>query len=220
MVTNENRVILNEDKYPGNSIKKRKEEPERVKKKPIVIAKRIKKPFYKRFANAFMDEGSPTGEVGSYVLHDVIVPAAKTTIADLIEGAIDMLLFGNDNHRRRSKNLIRRGSRSLVPYNSLYERDDPRHRGHSDPRSRSSRARHDFSDIVLGSRGEAEAVLDELLESIATYDVVSVGDLYDVVGLSSEYTDNKYGWTELAGAGVSRVREGWVLDLPRPIVID
>ena len=59
--------------------------------------------------------------------------------------------------------------------------------------------------------------MDELID---TYGNVSVADLYDLVGKSSEYTDNKYGWTNLRNAEPVRVRDGYMLKLPKPGPID
>jgi len=39
---------------------------------------------------------------------------------------------------------------------------------------------------------------------------------YELVGLDSTHTDHKWGWEELTGAGVSRIRGGYLLDLPEP----
>ena len=56
-----------------------------------------------------------------------------------------------------------------------------------------TRTGYDYDDIILESRGEAEDVLERMDELIATYQVVSVADFYDLVGVSGNYTDNKYG---------------------------
>ena len=47
--------------------------------------------------------------------------------------------------------------------------------------------------------------------------VDSVADLYGLVGIDSEYTDNKYGWTNLSSASIKATRDGYILDLPRPV---
>ena len=52
-------------------------------------------------------------------------------------------------------------------------------------------------------------------ELIDTYDVVSVADLYDLVGKSCNYTDNKYGWTNIRNAEPIRVRDGYLLKMPK-----
>jgi hypothetical protein len=82
--------------------------------------------------------------------------------------------------------------------------------------SRQARARHDFDEIVLESRTEAEEVIDRLFDLVSRYESATVADLYELVGLASSHTDHKWGWTDLRGAGVSRVRGGYLLDLPDP----
>ena len=59
--------------------------------------------------------------------------------------------------------------------------------------------------------------MDEL---IATYGLVSVADLYDLVGIAGSYTDNKYGWTDIRNASVVRVRDGYVIKLPRALPLN
>ena len=34
------------------------------------------------------------------------------------------------------------------------------------------------------------------------------------------FTDNKYGWKDLSSASVSRVRDGYLLNLPRTVLLD
>ena len=59
--------------------------------------------------------------------------------------------------------------------------------------------------------------MDELIE---TYGIVSVADLYDLVGKSCNYTDNKYGWTNIRNAEPVRVRDGYLLKMPKAGPID
>jgi len=75
-------------------------------------------------------------------------------------------------------------------------------------------------DIILRTRGEGEAVIASLSDLIEDYGVASVADLYDLVGITGSFTDNKYGWTNLRTASVTRVRDGFLLNLPRPTPID
>ena len=58
-------------------------------------------------------------------------------------------------------------------------------------------------------------------EIIEEYDgIVTVADLYDLVGITDKYTDHKYGWTNLRNAKVERVRDGYMLKLPKVLPID
>ena len=68
---------------------------------------------------------------------------------------------------------------------------------------------------MLESRGEADAVLSRMDEIMEEYDIVRVADLYDLVGITGDYTDNKYGWTNIRDAKVVRVRDGYKIQLPR-----
>ena len=79
---------------------------------------------------------------------------------------------------------------------------------------------HDFNEIILGTRVEAEEVIDRLFDLLSKYDNASVADLYELVGITANFTDEKWGWTDLRGASVAKVRNGYLLDLPRPEPLD
>jgi len=82
------------------------------------------------------------------------------------------------------------------------------------PRLPGGTARHDIGDLVLVSREEAEMVVERLIDIMDKYDVATVADLYDLVGLPSTHIDNKWGWTAGGGIEVRQVRDGYVIDLP------
>lgn len=83
-----------------------------------------------------------------------------------------------------------------------------------------ARANHDFKEIVVATRIEAENVLEELDNMIQRYGTASVSSFYNLVGVTGDYTDNKWGWNESRGFDIQRVREGYLLDLPKPEPID
>ena len=82
--------------------------------------------------------------------------------------------------------------------------------------SRRARANFDFQEIVLATRVEADEVIDRLFNIIQEFEQATVRDLYDLVGERASFTDEKYGWTNIRTADVRRIREGYLLDLPRP----
>ena len=86
--------------------------------------------------------------------------------------------------------------------------------------SQRNRDNYDLDEFVFQSRADAEMVLDTLKEIVSKYKAASVADLCDLIGRSSQYTDVKYGWTDLRGADVQRVREGYVLIMPRVTLIE
>ena len=137
---------------------------------------------------------------------DVLIPAAKNTVSDMVQTGIDMLLFGE----RRSRGTSNR-TKSFVSYGSYYSRGP----GERERLPARSRYHQTTDDIVLESREEAEEVLEAMAELIDSYGSASVSDFLALVGEESEYTDDKYGWTNLVRARVDRVRGGYIIVLPK-----
>ena len=150
--------------------------------------------------------------VKSYILMDVLVPAVKKAISDIVRDGIDMILYGSSGSSRSSRNS------DHVSYKSYYGSD--RNSGRSSDRFATNRVRYSPDDIVLDSRGEAEQVLRHMDDILDTYQMVRVADLYDLVGITGDHTDNKYGWTNLRNAEVVRTKDGYKLKLPRALPID
>jgi hypothetical protein len=59
-----------------------------------------------------------------------------------------------------------------------------------------------------------------MYDLLKDYELVSISDLYSIVGLTASYIDNKWGWTDLNGSQVRRVRDGYVLELPKVESLD
>ena len=167
-----------------------------------------KKSGVSKLKDTFISED--VSNVKSYILMDVLIPAAKKAISDIVRDGIDMILYG-DTHRGRSSS-----SASYVSYRSYSDRD------RRDNRYESSRSRtiYEPDDIILESRVEAEEVLERMNELLDNYGIVSVADLYDLVGKSCDYTANRYGWTNIRNAEPVRVRDGYLLKMPKATPID
>jgi hypothetical protein len=193
--------------YPPNSHKSKAEEAteqtKRVEKVVTGPVKIKKKSEVRKLADVFVADD--IGNVKDYIVKELLVPTIKNTISNIVRDGIDMLLFGSP--RRDNKP---RGAIGHVDY-TKYSRDEPR----SVNTSRPAAYRHE--DIVVDTRGEAEDVITQMEAVIDTYGSVSVGDLYDLVGISGNYTDHKYGWTNLHNAQPVRVRDGYMISLPKAI---
>lgn len=197
--------------YKPNSHKAKAAEVSAAEKKVEKVisgtAKVRKKTGARKVADAFISEDAVN--VKSYILMDVIVPAIKDIVANVVKDSIDMILFGGTNRRG---NKSRKTNAEYVAYNRFSDRRDDRR---YDSRSTIA-SRYNFDDIVLESKAEADEVLERMEEVLDTYGMVSVADLCDLVGISCEHTDNKYGWTSLRNARVVRLRSNeYVLELPR-----
>lgn len=181
-----------------------------------------KKPLGKRFRETF--SGDDNRSVGSYVLFDVLIPAAKDMIADAVSQGIERKLFGEVRSSSRRGGYRPGGSifgnASYNPYHRYSGgggsslRPDPRQQ--SNARSRNRVTQSTYDEIILATRAEATEVIDNLIAIIAQYDVATVADLFELVGVTGEFTDEKWGWTDLMGADIQRIHEGYLLNLPRP----
>lgn len=200
------------DEFPSNSDmgKGPPEEPKRVERVTSSAPIRRRKSLGSQFKSIFF-----SGDARSalrYAVLDVFVPAAREAIADAGREGIDRLILG-DSRRKRSAPTS--GPSGYVSYNKRYAMggqiiEPPREM------SRKARSQHNFDEIVLQSRIEAEEVIDRMFDILGKYESVNVADLYGLTGIEESHTDYKWGWTELRGAGVARVRNGYLLDLPDP----
>jgi len=73
-----------------------------------------------------------------------------------------------------------------------------------------------MSQIYLVSRDEADLVVERMLDILDKYDVVSVADLNDLLGLPTSPIDNKWGWAILGRVEIRQTRDGYLIDLPAP----
>lgn len=197
------------EEYKSNSHKSRERKSELVTEKKVekIIsgsAKSKKKSGLQKITNVFVPED--VDDVKSYIFEDIVVPAVK----DIILDAVRAFLGVNGNSRGKSS------SASKISYRKYYDDRERRDRESSNR----TRTGYEYDDIILDNRGEAEDVLSRMDELIDTYGVVSVADFYDLVGITGNYTDNKYGWSDIRNASVVRVREGYMIKLPKALPLN
>lgn len=201
------------DQYKPNSNKYKEEQVANIQKnekrvEKIVTGKVItrKEGFFNKIFKNFISEDAK--DVKSYVIGDVLVPAVKKAISDIVTDGIDIILYGESKGKRG------RSTADKVSYRSYYDKFD------SYRRPISSYDNYSYDNIILESRGEAEEVLARMDELIDRYGLVRVADLKDLVGITGNYTDNRYGWTNIISAEVVRVRDGYAIKMPRAMPID
>lgn len=203
-------------KYQGNSNSARDPKKKDKKVEQIVSVPPVesKPPLGRRVKALFIGEDARS--VGAYLLVDVVVPAAKDLIFDIFTEGASRSLYGDSARRASGRNNP--PWKAHTPYNRV-NRKQPERR--TEPAlDRRDRAIHDFSNLRFSNAGEAEAVIDGLERLIAEYGVATVNDFYDSIGLTGEFTDDSYGWDNVRGSSVSRVRDGYLINLPRPKPID
>jgi hypothetical protein len=175
----------------------------------VSSSKTKKKSGIRKFSDLIVQEDA--ANVRSYIVTDVLVPAVKKTISDIVKSGIDMFLYGE------SRRKIGGGYSSPVSYSSLY--DGPKREQRN---SFSRRSSFDFNDIIIPDRSDAESVLLAMEDLIERYGLVRVADVYDILDMSSSsnFTDNRYGWTNIPNDAIVRDYDGYRINLPSPSPID
>ena len=195
--------------YPGNSQRGKTAEttPEERPKQEKIITGEVRQRKTGIFGKAVHSIVAEDGQsVMQYVVLEVLLPAFKSTISDVVSQGIERMLYGDARPGRTRPgytNYSSKAVRSSAPLN------DPR-----PALSRQARANHRFNEVMLEQRAEAEDVLDKMREIISAYDVVTVADFKELLGITGEFTDNTWGWSDLRSAGIRPVRGGYVIDLP------
>jgi len=167
-----------------------------------------KPPLGQRFKHIFF--GGDSKSAARYISEDVILPALRNLLVDSVAKGAERLIYGDTRPVRRPG----MGLQSRIQYNSPLLRPDPRGSVRLPDQPPRSQQRRDMSELVLASRDEAELVLERMLDILDKYEVVSVADLNDLCGLPTSAIDNKWGWTDLRGAEVRQIRDGYLISLP------
>lgn len=218
-----------ESEFPSNSktnkkppVSKKVEEKNVSKITTGEVIKR-KKSWFKKFREKFISD-TDNRSVLEHVTFEILIPAAKVMVTEAVNAGMNRKLYG-EGYSPRRRNLghsvgqtayhrMGRASRPMV--NDLFGREDPR----APSLTQRARANHDFEEIILETRVDATEVIDSLFELISKFEVATVADLYDLVGVESSYTDRAWGWVDLRGSDVVRVSNGYLLSLPRPEPLD
>lgn len=195
---------LKPNSYKYKAEQKEAEERKKIDKVVQGTVKTKKRNEFSKIVGAFISEEAKN--VKDYALYDILIPAAKDCIMDIVNKGLRLILRGSPDAGSK------RSLADKVSYRNFYDRRDEDRRPVAKPATRYS---HSYDDILLETKGEAEHVLDRMSEIIQTYDVVSVADLYELVGLQSTYTDQNYGWDDLSSATSVYTRDGYLLRLPR-----
>lgn len=209
--------------FPPNS-KKAKEPKEPkvpVEKPPVeqIVSGAVlrKKSLSRRFKEVFI--AGDIKRARDYVWMDIIVPNIQDLIWGVIAKGSERVIYPES--RRQAG---RPGSGLFAPriqFNQTVRRDPREVQGvYSGPPQQltrgSARERHDIGELILGSREEAQLVVEQLIEYIDKYDVATVGDLYQLLGHEATFVNEQWGWTNLASVEIKHVSRGYLVELPEP----
>ena len=189
--------------YPSNSLKQR-----HGKENAPVINGKVstkKPPMAKRLANIFI--GEDIEDYGQYFIYSVILPSVKDFVWDLITG----MFKKNSPRDKKDSRYVSYSSYYETPSRSKRKREESGYR----QKSVSSPA-----DLIFEGKDDARAVIEKIYDLIDDYGCMSVADLYDMVNYVGSYRDNKFGWYDVGDIRILNSRDGYMLDLPRPVPLD
>lgn len=191
------------------------EEPHKLEKVVTGRVVRRKKPLGRRLKETFF--GSDSSSVFGYLGKEVLLPALQNLITDFVTQGIEKAVYGEVRHRRPQTGY--RGSYRQPNTHISYDRPSSIVRPSQPTPARrpiTQPSAFDIGEVILGTKHEAQVVVDQLYERIRDYDCATVANLNELIGEMSSITDHKWGWTDLEGLEIKRVREGYLIILPDP----
>lgn len=185
--------------------------------KPVVegtIVRKQKKGLGKRFVEVFFSGETPRS-VASNIAMQVVLPAARDMLFTSGRDALHRLLYPTGSDTRGSS---WRSSGPVIAYNR-YMQAPSAQQPQAQQRttvSHQGRTMGNYDELVFPSRSHAEQVIDEMLLLLEKFGTVTVGDFFDLAGVSTEFPDRDHGWRSLQGVAPIPRDGGFILNLPRP----
>lgn len=176
---------------------------------PVVKPKGLGRKFKETFF------GGDARQAVGYMVSEVLLPGVRNLVFDGGTKWLERTLYGSSGPMRRPFDY-----RPRTQYSSPFQRTtmpvDPRSRGIRLPDQGGYRQpRMDMADIVLATHEDCEVVVERMLHIADNYDLVSLADLYELLGQPTTATDHKWGWTNLSQVQIRQVRGGgFTIDLP------
>jgi hypothetical protein len=195
--------------YGGNTDKSKEvKKPEKQIEK-VVTGEVSQKPkgIGRKFKDIFL--GGDLKNSARYIAGDILLPSFRNLLWDMISKGSERLIFGESRYTRRPPEY-----RPTVSYNNPIRRD-PRSTPFLPDQPHPNRVmKRESNDLVLASKEDAERIVEQLIDILDQYEVVSWADLCALVGWPASPIDNKWGWTYLTNTEIRQTRNGYLIDLP------
>lgn len=198
-----------DEKFPSNSFVSNSLDPKKSSKppEPTKIVKGTVKTHKKSLGQKMMDFffAEDASKAAEHVIYDVIIPNVK----DILYDSVAVILFGGN---RRPHGDYRGNTRG--GYVSYSEGSNARAQRPVSPVPRNL-----VDNIFFDNPEDAHEVLDNMRGYLQQFNVVTVGYMYGLLGYPSDQTKENYGWYNIDEAAVVYTNNGYMLRLPRPIIL-
>ena len=198
-----------------------KGEPQQAPRKkldPVISgASPTSRPASKRFFG-FLFAESPKA-LSKKIGREIVVPRMKASFEEAARGFLSGMLWGHGNPGMTSGivqgTVLHGGTNyraiSSGPISALQQAQMAT--------TGTSTSSGNYKDLICPTQHEAEILLARMWDLFNQYRIVTVADLYESARITPQPSDNSYGWTSLEGARIVPDRAGYVLQLPRPVLV-
>lgn len=192
-----------------------------------VVPKKIKRSLFSRLVSGLVGPEGLAG-LGGQISEEIVKPAIKNIIWDSVMSGLGKAMYGDRGFPGHGGRGPYGDGRPRTQYNNAYNNARPSNdRGNVDrygfpkegePRSNviSRTSHYGVEEYIITDRYDAAQVLTTLTECADRYGMVSVADYYDLIKVSSNFTDNSYGWNHevISTARIVPIRGGYVIKFP------
>lgn len=155
--------------------------------------------------------------VGNSLFEEIVLPGIKEMVFSFFQTGARRLIFGEYDQESHGVRRGGFGGRAVTQYNRAY--GGARNAGRTYYRQPAPPERapdlNDYQDVIFDNLDDAHHVLGQLQACIADYGIATLGDFYARAGIgSTNYTHQRYGWTDLTGVRVETYHDGHVIAFP------
>lgn len=162
-------------------------------------------------------------------LFDVAVPNIRDTAAKTSKNVIDQMFY-DIPPKGKGYNSIDYGTTSYTAYNTYSQRQGAITVTSQGAQVRANRKGiFDINEIIFRDNPNSDKpaivqvreVIEQLQSFCHRFGFATVLDFYEIAKVPSDnYLNDRYGWYNLDGLDFGRVRDGYVINFPRPQIID
>ena len=200
-----------DNKYPSNSENNRKMSNKHLT--AVTNGKMKKDSWSEKIVNAFLP--CERENLGEWLVFDMLIPMTKNVVSDVIKGMLNSWTGGNSSKWADNSSFESRNS-----YSSYYDRTN-KQSAIKQQRNRPNTHYGSTKVFWVPSREAAEDVMKRMEGTIDEFQMITVADTCDLIGVSANYTDTSWGWETMRGARYVAAEGGGVnIIMPSPRQID
>jgi hypothetical protein len=186
----------------------------RPKPEPMVSGTKAKRPMTRRFRDALFTDNPKA--LGQQIGKDILVPRLKMGVQEALNSMIAGMLWGNISQQPSiGQRVVGNVLRPNTPYSQLSSSPHQQQAQQAVIRSTGN-----YENVICPTEQEAAALLAGAMDYLAEYQVMAVGDLYEMARIPTQVSDAAYGWHSLQGARIiQHAVDQWEVKLPPPSLL-